>query len=89
LVIKRRDAQPGKGRPLTSDELADVQEQFDECDADGDQRIDFAEYSQLLDNLGVKLPPTQRRNRFNAIDSDGDGAIDRSEFIDWWHASAP
>lgn len=88
-MTTRREAQPGKGRALTSDELADAQEQFDECDADGDQRIDFAEYSQLLDNLGVELPPTQRRNRFNAIDSDGDGAIDRSEFIDWLRASAP
>ena len=88
-MTTRRETQPRKGRALTSDELADAQEQFDECDTDGDQRIDFAEYSQLLDSLGVELPPIQRRNRFNAIDSDSDGAIERSEFIDWWRASAP
>jgi Ca2+-binding EF-hand superfamily protein len=88
-MATRREAQRGKGRALTSDELADAEEQFDECDTDGDRRIDFAEYSQLVENLGLELPPTQRRNRFDAIDSDADGAIDRSEFIDWWRASAP
>jgi Ca2+-binding EF-hand superfamily protein len=82
-----RNPERPKGRPLTSDDLADAEEQFDECDADGDQRIDFTEYSQLLDNLGADVPPAQRRNRFNAIDSDRDGAIDRSEFLDWWGTS--
>lgn len=82
-MATRREAQRRKGRALTGDELADAEEQFDACDTNGDRRIDFAEYSQLLENLGLGLPPTQRRNRFNAVDSDGDGAIDRSEFIDW------
>jgi Ca2+-binding EF-hand superfamily protein len=74
---------------LTSDELADAEEQFDECDSDGDQRIDFTEYSKLLDNLGAEVPPAQRRNRFNAIDTDRDGAIDRGEFMAWWGSSGP
>ena len=43
---------PSVRRPLSSDELADLDEQFDECDVDGDQRIDFIEFSQLLENLG-------------------------------------
>lgn len=76
-----------RSRPLTSDELADAEEQFDECDMDGDQRIDFTEYSQLLETLGAEIPPAQRRNRFNAIDTDGDGAIDRAEFMAWWGSS--
>jgi Ca2+-binding EF-hand superfamily protein len=83
MTTPRDPGRPGK-RPLTSDDLADAEEQFDECDADGDQRIDFTEYSQLLDNLGAEVPPAQRRNRFNAIDTDRDGAIDRSEFMAWW-----
>jgi Ca2+-binding EF-hand superfamily protein len=82
-----RDPERARRRPLTSDELADAEEQFDECDADGDQRIDFTEYSQLLDNLGAEVPPAKRRNRFNAIDTDRDGAIDRSEFMAWWGSS--
>jgi Ca2+-binding EF-hand superfamily protein len=74
-------------RPLSGDELADLDEQFDECDANGDQRIDFAEFSQLLENLGSELRGTQRRLRFEAIDADHDGAIDRREFMDWWRGA--
>jgi len=72
---------------MTSDELADAEEMFDEFDADGDQRIDFTEFSLLLDNLGAEVPLAQRRNRFNAIDSDHDGAIDRREFLEWWRGT--
>lgn len=74
-------------RPLSSDELADLEEQFDECDADGDQRIDFAEFSQLLDNLGSQVPPGHRQTQFNEIDLNRDGAVDRNEFMDWWRAA--
>jgi Ca2+-binding EF-hand superfamily protein len=71
-------------RPLSSDDLADLDEQFDECDADGDQRIDFTEFSQLLENLGSEVPPDRRRARFAEIDVDRDGFIDRPEFMEWW-----
>jgi Ca2+-binding EF-hand superfamily protein len=74
--------------PLSGDELADIEEQFDECDADGDQRIDFMEFSQLLDNLGADIPAAQRRSRFDAIDSDHNGAIDRREFTEWWRTGS-
>ena len=74
-------------RPLSSDELADLDEQFDECDADGDQRIDFTEFSQLLENLGSDVPPDHRQARFDELDADHDGAIDRSEFMEWWRGA--
>ena len=83
----KRNGPPSARRPVGSDDLADVDEQFDECDVDGDQRIDFAEFSQLLENLGSEVPPAQRRSRFDAIDADHDGAIDRREFIDWWRGA--
>jgi Ca2+-binding EF-hand superfamily protein len=76
-----------RNRPLTSDELADAEEQFDVCDLDGDQHIDFTEYSKLLDNLGADMSPAQRRNHFNTIDTNRDGAIDRKEFLRWWGSS--
>lgn len=79
---------PPARRPLTGDELADLQEQFDECDADGDGRIDFTEFSQLLENLGSEVPPERRRSQFDVIDLDHDGAIDRAEFMEWWRGAS-
>jgi Ca2+-binding EF-hand superfamily protein len=67
-------------------ESADLDEQFEACDANGDQRIDFTEYSELLEELGSDIPPAQRRLRFDAIDLDRDGAINRQEFLDWLSA---
>jgi Ca2+-binding EF-hand superfamily protein len=74
-------------RPLTSEELADAQEHFHECDLDGDHRIDFTEYSNLLDRLGVEMPSAQRRRRFDTIDTNRDGAIELTEFVAWWRSS--
>ena len=71
-------------RRLSGDELADAQEQFDECDLDGDQRISYAEFTQLLDNLGAEIALEHRRARFEQIDQDRDGAIVRDEFLKWW-----
>ena len=83
-MTTRRDPHQPKWRSLTSDELADLEEQFDECDADGDQRIDGTEFSQLLENLGTEVPLAQRSARFDEIDRDHDGAISLSEFMEWW-----
>ncbi|HEU4624562.1 MAG TPA: EF-hand domain-containing protein [Steroidobacteraceae bacterium] len=83
-MSSNRNPPPPPRRFLSSDELADLDEQFDECDADGDQRIDFTEFSQLLENLGSEVPHTHRRARFDEIDADHDGAIDRHEFMRWW-----
>jgi len=85
MVTRHNPRRPGR-RPLSSDELADLEEQFDECDADGDQRIDLTEFSQLLDNLGSEVPPEKRRAQFDELDLDHDGAIDRGEFMEWWRA---
>lgn len=71
-------------RPLSGDDMADLEEQFDECDADGDWRISAAQFEQLLDNLGAEIGPAKRRARFDAINTDRDGVIDRREFMNWW-----
>lgn len=84
---KGKSGRPERPRPLSGDDLADLAEQFDECDVDGDQRIDFAEFSQLLENLESDVPLEQRQSRFGAIDLDHDGAIDRREFMEWWRGS--
>jgi Ca2+-binding EF-hand superfamily protein len=68
-------------------EIADLDEQFDECDSDGDGRIDFTEFSELLERLGSEVPTGQRRAHFDAIDADRDGAVDRREFTEWMRGS--
>jgi len=78
---------PRPARPLSGDELADLHEQFDECDIDGDGRIDFTEFAQLLENLGSTVPSAKQRGHFDAIDLDSDGAIDRKEFMQWWRGA--
>lgn len=85
-MSSKRKVAPMVRRPLSADELHDLQEQFDACDADGDQRISFTEFSELLENLGSELLPEQRRSRFDEIDLDRNGLIDRDEFLHWWRA---
>jgi Ca2+-binding EF-hand superfamily protein len=73
-------------RPLSGDELADLEELFDQIDEDGDQRIQFAEFSQLLDDLGADMQYEEQRTGFRKIDTNHDGAIDFKDFVDWWRA---
>lgn len=74
---------PHTRRPVAPVEMTDVDDQFDECDVDGDERIDFTEFSALLDRLGSEVPVRMRRRRFNDIDVNRDGRIDRREFFEW------
>ena len=70
-------------RFLSGDELADLEELFDEVDEDGDHRIQFAEFSQLLDDLGTDMEYEEMRNGFRRIDRNQDGAIEFKEFVEW------
>lgn len=79
---------PLRRRNSGVDDVEDVAQQFDACDADRDGRILFSEYAQLVDGLGLEMSLDQRRRRFDEIDSDRDGAIDRDEFIAWLRKSA-
>jgi hypothetical protein len=70
-------------RSLSGDELADLEELFDEIDEDGDQRIQFTEFSQLLDDLGADMGYEEQRAGFRRIDRNQDGAVDFKDFVDW------
>jgi nitroreductase len=83
-VAESRRLHPTSRRPLSGDELADAAESFGACDADGDGRIDFAEFSQLLEHLGLEGSSASYRNHFDGVDADRDGFIDRHEFVQWW-----
>jgi Ca2+-binding EF-hand superfamily protein len=69
------------------EELLDLAEHFGQVDSDGDRRIDFAEFSQLVENLAdddEELSQEERRIGFQEIDTDRDGVIDFHEFAAWW-----
>jgi Ca2+-binding EF-hand superfamily protein len=67
------------------EELLDLAEHFGQVDADGDRRIDFAEFSRLVEDLSEEnMPLEERRIGFQEIDTDRDGVIDFHEFVAWW-----
>ena len=81
-------AKPGSPAAPEDDdeELLDLAEHFGQVDSDGDRRIDFAEFSRLVENLSddEPMPLEERRIGFKEIDTDRDGAIDFHEFVAWW-----
>ena len=66
------------------DRLAELQENFSECDANGDGRIQFDEFQSLLLNINAETSPEENRLGFNTIDTDNDGEISFAEFVAWF-----
>ncbi len=68
----------------TARELQELVEHFAHCDRNGDQRIDFAEFVELLENLEAGMSPEEIRIGFESIDRNGNGSISFAEFRGWW-----
>ena len=64
--------------------LAELRQSFRYNDANHDGRIDFAEFRSLLEALEADMSEQDARIGFEAIDFDGDGAIEVDEFLAWW-----
>lgn len=71
---------PSSMRPELIEEL---REDFAEVDDDQDGQIDFAEFSNLMENLEAGMSPDHLRIGFREIDSDHDGRINLTEFVAW------
>ncbi|MBX3696117.1 MAG: EF-hand domain-containing protein [Steroidobacteraceae bacterium] len=71
-------AQPGP------DALADLRERFADYDADGDGRIMFAEFCELMAELDDELSREECQLAFQGADRDDDGVIAFDEFVAWW-----
>jgi Ca2+-binding EF-hand superfamily protein len=69
---------------IDPDGREEIQELFDDADADGDQRIDFAEFCRLLADLDPGMEPEALEIGFREIDTDRDRRIDCAEFLAWW-----
>ena len=57
---------------------------YDRCDKDGNGRIDLAEFTALLGELGLGYEEAQVRAAFTAVDADQDGQVSFAEFSKWW-----
>ena len=73
-------------RPLTADELAELHEDFDEFDKDGDGLMEFDEFVNFLDGLEAEMSHDDCRTGFAEIDTDRDGVIEFDEFVEWWRS---
>lgn len=68
----------------TREQLTELREAFEGCDANGDGWITAAEFGSLLRTLDHDLSADECLLSFELTDSDGDGIISFEEFMNWW-----
>ncbi|MCK6370806.1 MAG: EF-hand domain-containing protein [Gammaproteobacteria bacterium] len=62
----------------------ELREHYDFCDTDGDGRISYGEFVELLRNLDADMSEEEMRLGFRLIDANGSGWIGFPEFERWW-----
>jgi Ca2+-binding EF-hand superfamily protein len=67
-----------------NDKRREVRELFDEVDTDGSGEVDAAEVAQLVQNLGIKMNPSELQDAMAKMDIDGSGEVEFEEFYHWW-----
>lgn len=68
----------------TPEEIAELRESFRYNDPNGDGKIDFREFVNMLRDLEANVDDGEARIGFDEIDTDKDHAIEFEEFVDWW-----
>lgn len=69
---------------VSTEQLAELRQTFDEVDSDGNGRIGESEFVALLQRVDSELSRDECLLAFEATDADGDGSISFEEFIGWW-----
>jgi Ca2+-binding EF-hand superfamily protein len=71
-------------KDLSTEQLAELRQNFDLVDRNGDGWIIGGEFIALLQSLDEELSRDECLLAFEATDADGDGSISFEEFIEWW-----
>ena len=69
--------------PRSNDE---VRRHFDFFDDDNNGYIDFGEYRDMLEIMGLHVSDARASESFELIDTNADGQISFEEFFVWWDA---
>lgn len=64
--------------------LSDIERNFDKYDNNKDGSLDTTELLSLCKSLGSNLSRLELESVVFILDKDGDGKIQKQEFIDWW-----
>lgn len=73
-----------EGKMLSEKQLNEARKEFDFFDRDNNGQIDLIEFIELLAVLSPKSKAKAAEEGFKIIDSNDDGFIDFSEFLEWW-----
>ncbi|WP_444994001.1 EF-hand domain-containing protein [Aliikangiella sp. IMCC44359] len=71
-------------RQIPEQQLAEIKDNFQFFDRDGNGEIDEAEFTQLLQVISPSTSAEQGAEGFSIVDENNDGHIDLEEFIAWW-----
>lgn len=63
---------------------AELREEFDHFDLDSNGLIDKQEFVKLMEAMDAGLTKEEADVGFAAIDTNGNGKIEFSEFAAWW-----
>ena len=66
------------------EDTRELRESFDYNDRNGDGRIEFDEFLNMLEELEAGVSEEEARIGFRELDTHQDGSIAFDEFVDWW-----
>lgn len=69
---------------MEENNFEELKQNFDHFDRDGNGKIDFGEFRELMDALDAGLSEEVARVGFDSVDGDHSGYIDFVEFCGWW-----
>lgn len=67
------------------EDTRELRESFDYNDRNGDGRIEFDEFLNMLEELEAGVSREEARIGFRELDTHQDGSIAFDEFVAWWH----